>query len=239
MRTDSRRRVAAQLSDLRPNQRYMPGAHLASFPGLPLPHAACTATFCLQACRASPCTWKGCSYVLRRARPREGGVRPATDPACHCLPPPRLPTLVTIRRRPATPGSPSLSSHTRALRPGHAPEGLPAPRRTSCLQPLPVPTASHPRGLVSPGSRTGTFQYASSSSAPPLAGACRPSSSRAGRPLRRRVDAAVRDAALPDAAPPCCDAPPASPGALTLPPRGPRSPVRAPHRPYAFSRPSL
>ena len=49
----------------------------------------------------------------------------------------------------------------------------------------PCPCPLRPlRGLVSPGSRTGPCTKPSS--APPLAGACRRSSSRVGRPLRRR-----------------------------------------------------
>ena len=81
----------------------MPGAHLASFPGLRSPHAH-THRF-WQAC--SPCTWKGCSYVLRR-RTRKGA--PAAEPAAQSLPPPRLPTLVAISCAAAPrPKWPSLS----------------------------------------------------------------------------------------------------------------------------------
>ena len=41
-------------------------------------------------------------------------VRPATDPACHCLPPPGLLTLVLCVAAPQPDGRPSPSSHTRS-----------------------------------------------------------------------------------------------------------------------------
>jgi hypothetical protein len=109
-----------------------------------------THRFCLQACRTSPCTWKGCSYVPRR-RPREGApcLRSRLP-----LPPTasRLPTLVTSPPRYAWMAQPLV---THAFFAPATP--LPAPRRTSCLQPLPVAPCPvrHPRGLVSPGFRTG------------------------------------------------------------------------------------
>ena len=100
---------------------YAPGAHLASFPGLRSPHAH-THRF-WQAC--SPCTWKGCSYVLRR-RTRKGA--PAAEPAAQSLPPPRLPTLVAIScvaaLRPDSPAS-------RDTRTRSSPRPRPCPHRVN------------------------------------------------------------------------------------------------------------
>ena len=61
-------------------------------------------------------------------------VRPATDPACHCLPPPGLLTLVLCVAAPQPDGRPSPSSHTRS---SHRPR----PARTA-LPPIPPATAS-------------------------------------------------------------------------------------------------
>jgi hypothetical protein len=197
----------------------MPGAHLASFPGLPLPHAH-THRFCRQACRASPCTEQGCSYVLR-GRAREGAP-------CHRS---RLPLPPTA--------SPAHISHVAALlalwmaqplvtRALFAPATpLPAPRRTSCLQPLPVPTAS-PAARTSLGSRTGPSSMLSRLSLLPW-------QVRVGDP--QAASAAVSDAVRSDAVA-CCDAPSPLPAALTLPAARGRPCAAAPiaHRP---SRPSL
>ena len=122
----------------------MPGARLASFPGLRSPHAH-THRF-WQAC--SPCTWKGCSYVLRR-RTRKGA--PAAEPAAQSLPPPRLPTLVAISCAAAPRPRMVQPLITRALRPGHA---LPAPlarmyrcTRKDSPQPAPAPAQHAPSQL--------------------------------------------------------------------------------------------
>ena len=193
----------------------MPGARLASFPGLRSPHAH-THRF-WQAC--SPCTWKGCSYVLRR-RTRKGA--PAAEPAAQSLPPPRLPTLVAISCDPNGPASrdtrtrssprprpcphrvnrgiiphcsricPPSSRHAhcvyrllcllvgtivnlcrplrRARSGARAPNRTRAPRDTSCLQPVPVHTASPARASLA-RLLHGPFQHAQPSPAPPLAGA--------------------------------------------------------------------
>ena len=196
----------------------MPGARLASFPGLRSPHAH-THRF-WQAC--SPCTWKGCSYVLRR-RTRKGA--PAAEPAAQSLPPPRLPTLVAIscaaapRNGPASRDTrtrssprprpcphrvnrgiiphcsricPPSSRHAhcvyrllcllvgtivnlcrplrRARSGARAPNRTRAPRDTSCLQPVPVHTASPARASLA-RLLHGPFQHAQPSPAPPLAGA--------------------------------------------------------------------
>jgi len=131
-------------------------------------------------------------------------VRPATDPACHCLPPPRLHTLATSPPR-SWIAQPLV---TQAL---FAPAtALPAPRRTSCLQPLPVHTAS-PAARTSLGSRTGPSSMLSRLPLL-LAGACRRSSSRVSHPLRRRPvrrRSSRRRRLLRRA--------PSSPGALNLP----------------------
>ena len=76
-------------------------------------------------------------------------VRPATDPACHCLPPPRLPTLVTSP--PCSPcGWPSPSSHARS-----SPRPRPCPHRAAPLacNPCPCPLRHPRRGLVSAPAR--------------------------------------------------------------------------------------
>ena len=72
-------------------------------------------------------------------------VRPATDPACHGLPPPRLlaSSHLVVRRRPATRDG-SASHHTRS-------SPRPRPARTPCPY---VPL--HPKGLASTGPRTCT-----------------------------------------------------------------------------------
>ena len=127
-------------------------------------------------------------------------MRPATDPACHCLPPPRLHTLVTSPPR-SWMAQPLV---TQAL---FAPAtALPAPRRTSCLQPLPVHTAS-PAARTSLGSRTGPSSMLSRLSLLPW-------QVRVGDP--QAASAAVSDAVRSDAVA-CCDAPPPLPAALTLP----------------------
>ena len=58
--------------------------HLASSPGLPSPHAHCTASARRHAEQA---------HVV--SDPVK--VRPATDPACHCLPPPGPPHISSVR----------------------------------------------------------------------------------------------------------------------------------------------
>ena len=86
-------------------------------------------------------------------------------------------------------------------------------------------TLRHPRGLVSPGSRTGPSGMLSRR--PPL-----PWQVRVGDPQAASAalsDAIHSDAALPDAAA-CCDAPLPLPG--HSPARGPRPPVRGHHCPY-------
>ena len=70
-------------------------------------------------------------------------VRPATDPACHGLPPPRL-LAFSCASPPRDPGWFSLSSHA-----------LFAPA-TPCPHPLPVCVPLHPKGLASTGPRTCT-----------------------------------------------------------------------------------
>ena len=73
----------------------------------------------------------------------------------------------------------------RARSGARAPNRTRAPRDTSCLQPVPVHTASPARASLA-RLLHGPFQHAQPSPAPPLAGACRRSSSRVGRPLRCR-----------------------------------------------------
>ena len=108
---------------------------------LPSPHAHAHRS---QACRASPCTGQGCSYTCFLSDPVK--VRPATDPACHCLPPPGPPHISSVRCRPATrwPAQP-LVTHALFRSP------RPRPARTPCPY---VPL--HPKGLASTGSRTCT-----------------------------------------------------------------------------------
>ena len=99
----------------------------------------------------------------------------------------------------------------RARSGARAPNRTRAPRDTSCLQPVPVHTASPARASLA-RLLHGPFQHAQPSPAPPLAGACRRSSSRVGRPLRRRPArrrSARRRRLLRRA--------PSFPGALTLP----------------------
>ena len=100
------------------------------------------------------------------------------------------------------------------------------PAAPLACNPCPCPLRP-PRGLVSPGSRTGPCTKPSS--APPLAGASRRSSSRVGRPLRGRGPTP-----LCLTLPACCDAPPPlRPGALALPAAARAQP---PSPRYAFFR---
>ena len=92
----------------------------------------------------------------------------------------------------------------------------------------PCPCPLRPlRGLVSPGSRTGPCTKPSS--APPLAGACRRSSSRVGRPLRRRGPTPLFPTPPPAATRPLLSVP----GALALPAAARAQP---PSPRYAFFR---
>ena len=96
------------------------------------------------------------------------------------------------------------------------------------IQPLPVPTASPARTSLA---RLRTGPSSKPSSAPPLAGACRRSSSRVGRPLRRRGPTPLFPTPPPAATRPLLSVPGHSPC-----PRPAVAPVRGHHRPYAFSR---
>ena len=226
---------------------------------LPSPHAHAHRS---QACRASPCTGQGCSYVLRQ-RPREGApCHRSRPPASHRLASsyylcaaavlhPHGPASRDTRTRSSPRPRPcphrvnrgiiphcsricppssrhahcvyrllcllvgtivNLCRPLRRARSGaRAPNRTRAPRDTSCLQPVPVHTASPARASLA-RLLHGPFQHAQPSPAPPLAGACRRSSSRVGRPLRRRPArrrSARRRRLLQRA--------PSFPGALTLP----------------------
>ena len=123
------------------------------------------------------------------------------------------------------------ASSTSPLWCARAPNRTRAPRRTSCQQPLPVPTASAARTSLA---RLRTGPSSKPSSAPPLA--------------RRCVSAILKPRRPPSPTPsgptPLCPTPPptatrplqSSPSRGTRPARGPRPPVRGHHRPHAFFR---
>ena len=125
----------------------MPGAHLASSPGLPLPHAH-VHRFCSQACRASPRTGQRYSYVLRQ-RPRESAPRHRSRLP---LPPTASPPRISfVRRRPATcyPDGQPLVTHALV-----APAGAtPYTHRANCVHDLWLDYCTHCSRICPPSSR--------------------------------------------------------------------------------------